>query len=315
MKLILHIGVSKTGTTTLQKWLSQNHATYSKHICYPPDTLLPGTFQGNHRLLPLLAGSDLVWKTDFALDLLERVGSDRNTTNQSAITKIVQHQLQRCIAKAESLGYDALLLSNEHLSDRLSTEDIYHFSERISPLFENKTLIVYLRRQDSALLSLYAESLKHGSTADFRNFIACNQVAKITFDYERIIRDWSTCGWKIVPRIYHERASSPDGWSLINDFTILLNYEVFSDSLTAQNYSLNQSPNVSDLETLRRLNHLQGKIPDSAFFFLKRQALKLKRQHKEVADNRLLDSLIDRYASGNDWIAKTYFNRRHLFSL
>lgn len=316
MKLILHIGVSKTGTTTLQRWLSQNHATYSRNICYPPDTLLPGTFQGNHRLLPLLAGSELVWKTDFALDLLERISGDRNITDQNAITKIVRHHLQHSVEQATALGYDTMLLSNEHLSDRLSPDDINHFSERISPLFEERVLIIYLRQQDSALLSLYAESLKHGSKLNFQDFIAHSQVAKLTFDYERIIRNWSACGWQIVPRLYYERASLPAGWSLVNDFISLLNYKVCVDDSNGYDYSLNQSPHSGDLEILRKLNHLQGKVPNSILFFLKRQTLKLKLQKRspKVLDETLFNHpFLARYALGNAWVAKTYFNRDHLF--
>ena len=315
MKLMLHIGVSKTGTTTIQKWLMQNHVSYSKHICYPSDALLPGTFQGNHRILPLLSGAKLVWKTDFALDLLERISGDRNPDDSEAIAHIIQQHLQRCINQADASGYDTLLLSNEHLSDRLSTPDINRFSERISPLFEAKTLIVYLRRQDAALLSLYAESLKHGSTSSFREFVDRNQVAKLTFDYERIIRDWSACGWQIIPRLYYEKASPPANWSLIGDFINLLNYDRPIRDLDTQSYLLNRSPSSDGLEALRKLNYLHGKIPAPAFFFLKHRALRLERlfQLKKTSDGLLLGDLLARYASGNHWIAKNYFGKEHLF--
>ena len=315
MKLMLHIGVSKTGTTTIQKWLMQNHARYSSHICYPSEALLSGTFQGNHRILPLFSGAKLVWKTDFALDLLEQISGDRNTDNQEAIADIIQQHLQQCISQASASGHDTLLLSNEHLSDRLSTPDIQRFSERISPLFEDRTLIVYLRRQDAALLSLYAESLKHGSTASFKDFVDYNQVAKLTFDYERIIRDWSACGWQIIPRLYYEKASSPANWSLLDDFTHLLNYDMPVSDLDAPNYSLNRSPSPDDLEALRKLNYLHGKVPASALLVLKHRALNLKRRlrFKAASDGTSLNSFLDRYASGNSWIAKTYFSRESLF--
>ena len=317
MKLILHIGVSKTGTTAIQKWLIENHAAHSKQICYPSDALLPETFQGNHRLLPLLSGAERVWETDFALTLLKRIDSRLSPCDQQAITEIIQRHLKACIDEACASGCNTLLLSNEHLSDRLSTQDIYRFSERISPLFTERKLIVYLRRQDAALFSLYAESLKHGNTRKFRDFAVHNPVAKLTFDYKRIIQAWSACGWQIIPRLYYEEGSSPPAWSLLNDFVSLLDYRLPASNLDAKNYSLNRSPDADSFEILRRLNYLRGKVPGSIFSFLKRQVLRIKfhPQAEEIIHKAVFKKIIEQYASDNAWIAEKYFSRDELFRL
>ena len=54
MKLILHIGTEKTGTTSIQKFLTGNRENLIENNIYIPITLMAGN-AGAHRWLPYLA--------------------------------------------------------------------------------------------------------------------------------------------------------------------------------------------------------------------------------------------------------------------
>lgn len=314
MRIILHIGVSKTGTTTIQNCL-ETHAPSFKEIYYPSSKSLYGTAKGNHLLLPLLSNAKLVWKTNFALKLLDSLIGTKEIFNEDILVRSIHSEIKACLAYAQEKGCKTVLFSNEHLSDRLNDQDIIRFSKRISPFFESKKIIIYLRRQDYAFLSLYSESLKHGNTEKFEEFIACNEVAQLVFDYERIIKRWLECGWSVTPRIYYEQHVAPPSWSLIKDFLDIISDDTFTQLSGLNIQSLNRSPNYAGLEIIRIINKSKRNIPISMFNSLHKASYKFHRNRSGIplCYKQMFGDIMKKYLSGNRWVAKNFFGRDNLF--
>src|SRR5690606_10056545 len=105
---------------------------------------------------------------------------------------------------AES-GCDTLLLSNEHCSSRLiSNEDILRLKDMLSPLAETTRIVVYLRRQDEALLSMYSTMVRSGSSQGLQ--FPPGHVIALRFDYARLLGLWADVFGRenIVPRLFNQ---------------------------------------------------------------------------------------------------------------
>lgn len=221
MNLLLHIGVSKTGTTSIQRWLSETCSPVRGNVFIPDEHVLPGTRFGNHLGLPLYTGAARVWETRLASDTRNKLPPELRDLAPNEFRAAFHERLVRCIQLAADRGCDTVLLSAEHLSERLDLADIARFSTCLESLFGERTLLVYLREQSRAYLSLYCETVKYGSRNRFPSFVRQASVRRM-FDYSERLREWEACGWIIRPRLYHEADAHPEGWDLIHDFEQLV---------------------------------------------------------------------------------------------
>ena len=137
VRLLLHIGTEKTGTTTIQRFCRQQSSALSRAgILYPRTLGKPG-----HKLLtgislPYAARKDICPAIDVA---------------QAA------HGLAEEIRRARPA---TVLLSCEQLSARCDAEHIEVLKHFLSPLNAEVRVVVYLRRQDDFLMSSYSTSVK-----------------------------------------------------------------------------------------------------------------------------------------------------------
>ena len=159
MKITLHIGVEKTGSTSIQHYLSQNREHLLKQgILYAESLSLPNNDY-------LVAFSQDVGKKS---DIRAKYGIADSPEEIEKFRKKVEDDLHREIAVSNPAH---LIISNEHLTSRL------HTSEELNRLFDFLTgfsreieLVVYLRRQDSLLESLYSTAIISGNTYDFDTY-------------------------------------------------------------------------------------------------------------------------------------------------
>lgn len=150
MKAIVHIGLEKTGTTSIQRFLSDHRTTLAELGVLVPSALgpvpsrelvmmgvEPGTIERNHRMAGLTTPEAVA----------ERIGS---------VTAALEREI-------EERDPSVLLLSNELLSNRLdSPERIARFSAWVRRFTDDTQVLVYLRRQDDMFLAMYSTLIKVG---------------------------------------------------------------------------------------------------------------------------------------------------------
>ena len=134
MEIIIHIGRHKTGTTSIQHFLALNEdLLLNRYGIYYPDIGRDPLMKYHHPLFLDLA------ENKFNLDL-------------QLINKIIENAKRKSASR--------ILLSSEILSrDSITETNWLQLKEAFN---EEILIIVYFRRQDKYLQSMYAEEILHG---------------------------------------------------------------------------------------------------------------------------------------------------------
>jgi hypothetical protein len=166
VKVLLHIGAPKTGTTSIQNWAAANRAALeARGILYP---VAPGERPRpkpvpNH--VGLAISASLAAREAGLLDML-------GLPDAAAAALFAPRMEQRLAEEIAASGCGTLLLSNEHLSGRLRQEQeisaLRALIERVAGAVSAWRVVYYHRRQDQMIQSIYAMQVLHGGTAPFR---------------------------------------------------------------------------------------------------------------------------------------------------
>lgn len=147
MRLVLHIGGEKTGTTALQDFLSRNSRAIHENegILYP----VAGPLCFNSAHFPVLtaflpAGS------------LEFVPADKNLTPDG-----LQREL---LAISETFKPRILILSAEHFTSRMKQPAVSAFLAMLRNMkcFDDISAVFFVRAQDELAISSFSTALKFG---------------------------------------------------------------------------------------------------------------------------------------------------------
>ena len=232
-RVVLHIGLPKTGTKTLQGAMDLNRDLLRQHgFLYP---VLPGV---RHAGLALYAATEKA-----SPDLRARAG----VAVHDRLVAFVDEFPSRLAAALAGPGVHSVILSSEHCSSALSTvEEIARLHRVLSPLAREIRVIVYLRRQDHVAISFYSARMKSGDTDEFEF------VEPVWFDYLALLDRWAEVFGRdnLVTRIFEPAQLHPDG--LLADFSLAIGFEPYQELRRPP--SLNQSLDVHALEFLRRFN-------------------------------------------------------------
>jgi hypothetical protein len=317
MKIFLHIGVSKTGSTSPQRWLPQVTGFQDHGIFIPQPGFLPCSAGGNHIGMALYSGSKWIWGTNQLKRLAADYPGGLHETDEERYRKEYERSLESLVASARESSCSSVLISNEHLSERLKVEDVERITHRLETLFEKRVIVIYLRRQPVAFQSLYGTALKGGCKLAFDEFVEMRLRSSV-FNYCRLIGAWKNCGWEVTPRIYYEKHSRPKGWNLFDDFldcfgiprcsrpigqtgkrrqNVSLPPESYPYQLLANRVGLNSKFPVVQSYALALL----GKLPVP-------QKLTFRRRHADV-----FERIISHFGEGNRKVAREFFGREQLF--
>jgi hypothetical protein len=181
-KAYLHIGVPKTGTTTIQAFMAKNRvALRQEGFLYP---LAPG--KQNHVGLAILASNNAKRLSDLLPFVQLAVGADL-----SAYSTRMVLEFENEVRKS---GCHTLVLSNEHLSSRIRAQkSIKIVRDILLRMADAVEIIVYLRRQDEAVLSAYSSRVRAGSA----NRFALKPHHLRNYNYADLLDLWSTVTRKI----------------------------------------------------------------------------------------------------------------------
>jgi hypothetical protein len=203
-RLVLHIGVENTASTYLQQaFANSRQALMKSGVLYPH---APG--KSNHIKLAALALDDA------RVDQIRMMVGIKSPEDAVVLKAEFLDELGR---EASESGCETMLLSNEHCASRLLHEqEIRRLKDMLAPLAETITVIVYLRRQHEAMLSMYSTAVRSGTSRKLE--FPGAHIIEWRFDYDRLLGRWVEVFGRenIVVRLFNDLLNG----SILDDFAV-----------------------------------------------------------------------------------------------
>jgi len=247
MRIFLHIGAEKTGTSSIQRFFKVNRDLLrSRSVLYSKEA----GFE-NHMALAAAAQSD------------EKIDDLRMLFALDSPTKVREYQRSlrdKLVAEARESGCSKLVFSGEHCSSRLvGVSEVETLAEILRAVSRDIAVVVYIRRQDDFFCSTYSTDVKSGFTGGMT--LPSPRLRQARYDYYELLRRWSSVFGRenIICRIYDtERLKNGD---VVDDFAEIIGLALDEDC--ARPPRANESLDVAVLEFLRLLNKTVPRFVDN----------------------------------------------------
>ncbi len=305
MNLFLHIGTEKTGTTTLQRFFSIN-----KDALLDLDYYFPNEKGNNHTFLTTYAAENF----DKVKDLLIYQNIDQSTSQEDFRLEIEGYLLK--IVSNKKIKAKTLILTNEHCSSKLKTK---HEINLLKKLFDkvglNTKVVIYLRRQDEYLISLYSTYIKTGGTENLLSFINHNNKT-YRFYYYQMLQLWADVFGKsnIIIKIF-EKEELING-NIIHDFLHTIDIVDFQGLEIPTDR--NKSMDAKSLEFLRNLNlempHFIGNEVNDEREAIIKLLTQLSFEEKIPTNITSIKAFYNSFAESNTKVAAAFLGIPSLFA-
>lgn len=308
MKLICHIGTPKTASTLLQNscaanpdWLARHGVAYGEALSNDPNhiTLFFAAARGIHDLTRA-----------YGINTVEELDAFR----ERLVATIAGHRASL------PAGIDRVILSSENLTGNLrSTEGIAQLRQMLVPHFDAVEIVLYVRRQDDAILSMYGEYMRRGfSPATFDKFsVNCmseTSPAPYLF-YRRELLKWIEVWGReaITVRLFDSDAFI--GGQILTDFmAVVLGRTDFDMSDFIPSPAENRGLSAPVLEALRRLQpafpFVKGHIPNRTRQRMMPLINALPTTPRPVMSAARSRQIMSFFEAPNAWLRDTFFPGR-----
>ena len=207
MKAVVHIGLPKTGTTTIQNLLWDNADALEKQGILYRRYRTNEVFQSEYAAVAFRSTrrlhEDKLRQRRFGFATLEELDA-----HVARFEEWFDMQIQDTTC-------DTWLISSELLTAGLRKQPgIRAIQEWLASKFSKVTYIVYFRRQDQWLESQYSQSLRNGDIRTFDQYLAEREGR----DYLEIFKLWSRVPGPENVRVRLMQPSSLKDGDLISDF-------------------------------------------------------------------------------------------------
>lgn len=269
MRAVCHIGTPKTATSYLQETLAANTRWLAKQGILYPDM----KSDSNHITLHLMSHE--------GLDVFSRSYGLTSKADVVQLRHALKEHLSRQVAKAKS-NIHTVVLSSENLTGNTPRQGLPILHDFLASIFDEVEIIVYVRRQDEAILSMYAEHMRMGfSNQNLDEFIKKALTPGSGLPYlsvGKMLHDWRTeFGPKQVTTRLFDRDHMQGG-------------DVLADFLTCV---LGKPP--ADLDRMKRSTFKRDSLSAPALEFLRmtRSMIPFGIDGKENPVRRALTDRID----------------------
>ncbi|MDO6746285.1 hypothetical protein [Gilvimarinus sp. 1_MG-2023] len=181
-RIVLHIGTEKTGSSSIQHFLSKNRVALAEEgVVYPRFTGLHGGSQWG----VVAAVQKKPWNSEIGtlLGIHDAAGAD---AYRQQLVKAIDDELLACS------GCHTLIFSSEHFHSRLKKPArLRELKSWLSRWSDNVQVVVYFRRQDRVAISHYSTKLKTGNSEPPVFPPIIDDSLPYYYDYERIYANWT----------------------------------------------------------------------------------------------------------------------------
>ncbi len=304
MRCVLHVGPTKTGSTSIQQFLRKNEQALNQQ-----GFVFPRLSQWN------MAEYSYAFKSELtATRSSRRLGI--NPENHADLQQSYKQKLDNRISKAKDRGAHTILISSEALSniglERVSNrEDLDVFQNWLAQRFDDILIVIVLRRQDLRAVSRYKNQVRN------RGLMVQNALEHTeTMSLGNVFKRWGeTFGQRnIKPILFPDSVDEPR--NLLSDFCETVG--VNGSDLDGKSFQLKRNSSIDGraIEVLRLLNVVR---PKEGFDF---DDAKMLRFHK-ILEQQFSDSSIkampsedqaryfmSNYEKENEEIQRIYFPER-----
>ncbi len=305
MKIVLHIGTEKTGTTSIQEFLNLNHILLMSQGFY----FLQSPGNKNNRKLPA------------ALLRPDRFDDYHHThfiKTRKAKLKFEKQVVQAFIEEIKNLpeGIHTVIASSEHFHSRLIYKDeLEKLQSLLSPYFDSIKIIAYIRPQIETAISLYSTALKSGiGDEGLENFLLTHCQKNRYYDYDQFLALWESVFKKenMSVRIF-ERAFFKEG-DLLKDISSLLGFDATDAVLPPKK---NESVTPFGQRVLSLCNkHIPRFVDQKGFNQLSAQIHRLVITHCSgkgvLPEKTIAKTLQSQFEASNEEVRKRYFPEREV---
>lgn len=239
---VLHIGTEKTGSTSIQDFLFRNQAKLLQQGYLYPRSMMAGRGRPNHVALSAYA------QNSDKLDGLRLSAGIRSPRDVDKYRVAVEGALEKELRSTQDV--DAILLSNEHCSSRLTElTEVERLVGFINQYVNRISVIVYLRRQDEMALSVYSTQLKAGKPGGDPFINAQNRID--FYDHNNLLYRWEQIVGRDNITVRAFVRSKMIGEDVIDDFLAMAN---ISDYGLVRGEVQNRSMSAEGMRAMERLN-------------------------------------------------------------
>ncbi|MDU9006525.1 sulfotransferase [Sedimentitalea todarodis] len=305
MKLSLHIGTPKSGTTTIQRFLKRNRVLLQENGVHVPRS----AGESNQQRLAAMFLSD-----DTVDDFFRRLNL-QNRAKRSAAKRRWQADLS---AEIEAQPCSHVVMSSEHLQSRLhEPEAIRALSDYLQARFSDIRIILYIRDPLDTVVSLYSTAVKSGSRLAELPLSPPALWTNIV-NHKATIQRWQA---NLTPARLDLRLFQKEDFvqgDLLADF-------ISAAELPELDYKrpkrANESLDRLGLELLRRLNKdIPVILPDGTTNPQRGNIKTVFEAHFNggapfLPSAEAVAAYDTAFAASNDWVRQTFFpDRAHLFT-
>lgn len=232
MKLVLHIGTEKTGTTLLQDWLYANVHELSSQGVFLSECL----GKTNNRLF------FLYFKTD--IDQQARSFGINNQEEKAVFFQNFSNKFSSEVAEA-SRNHEWFIISTEHLHSRIRKPlELLNIKRFVYDHFDEVYIICYFRRKHEMAVSLYSTALKHSNQLSLEEFLTKGVGPEnYYYNFKKIADNWSSIFEKkyCIFRIYDRDIffNSDLRCDFIKSLPFTIDIEKLNFAIKSSNESLN----------------------------------------------------------------------------
>ena len=299
-KLILHIGTEKTGTTSIQDFLSENKVELESQGVFIPQSPCGSISAPNHRRLATACFNNGNTDDSFLDFNIKDFEKWRVETFEEIKSELI------------SSSINTHILSSEHFSSRLTNEaEILRLYDFLKDIYSEIKVVVYFRRQDEYAVSLYSTYLKSGGVS--KEILPTNASSE-RYDYYSICKKWEEVFGlnNIIVRIF-DRSVLKKG-NVVSDFCKVSG---INESNTIE-VGRESNPSITPLaqEVLRGFNELMQEKEFS--YKIKEDLIKyLEVSHKgrpRLPQKDFLVEWFNKFLDSNELLFNEYVNSDIRFS-
>lgn len=305
MKLALHIGTEKTGTTLLQEWLYHNRENLGAQ----------GYFLSNCIGRPF--NRDLVSYFRKAPDDFWNLNNIRSENDKATFFENFLAKFKDELRQASETHHTAIITSEHFHSRLIDPADLASFSDFCKENFSKIRVICYLRPQWSVRQSLYSTALKTNSTIEFSEFDKNIKPDAPYYNYYNLYRRWGeNFGFENLDFRLYGRANFLDG-DLRRDFLRAVGDDIDDSALDFSIEAANESIKLLMGHALIGINKTVPLFSnggmDKRNYYYKSIVNQIDALNEgEIIDDRAQE-IADTFRESNAKLAREAFGRDELF--